>query len=85
MTIIVYGKNKDFFETDVSYVPNAIIELYKHCGGRMGQELFERIIKGLTHEGTTEDMVEIFDHSCCDMPIHKIYTYAETYFSTEET
>ena len=84
MTVIVYGDNKELFETDVSHIPQAITELYKYCGGRIGKELFSKIIEGLTHTGTTQDMVDVFDHNSCEMPIHKIYAYVEPYFNSED-
>lgn len=84
MTIIIYGENNDVFEADTIYIPNAIAELYAYCGGRMGRDLFSRIIEGLVSTGTIQDMVDVFDHHSCKQPIHKIYAYADRYFTSED-
>lgn len=84
MTLIVYGKNKEIFESNQLSVPRAIIELYEYCGGRMGKELFAKIIEGLINTGTPADMVDVFDHMSCESPIVKIYTNANSFFEVED-
>ena len=84
MTIIIYGANNDVFETYSVSIPDAITELYAYCGGRMGRDLFSRIIEGLVITGTIQDMVDAFDHHSCEQPIHKIYAGANRYFTSED-
>ena len=84
MTIIIYGVNKEVFESDAVSIPDSISELYEYCGGRMGRELFSRIIEGLVSTGNIQDMVDVFDHNSCTQPIHRIYAYADKYFTTED-
>ena len=84
MTIIVYGKNKEIFEVDNASIPYSIIALYEYCGGRMGKELFSKIINGLVDAGTIKDMVDVFDHVSCEHPIVKIYSCADRYFDSED-
>ena len=66
MKLIVYGKDREIFESNKVSVPDSIIELYQYCGGRMGKELFERIIDGLVNTGTIKDMVDVFDNMSCE-------------------
>ena len=83
MTLIVYGKDKEIFESSKVSIPDSIVDLYQYCGGRMGKELFSKIIDGLVNTGTIKDMVDVFDHMSCEQPILKIYAGASSYFSSE--
>lgn len=83
MKIIVYGKDREIFESNKVSVPDSIADLYQYCGGRMGKELFTKIIDGLVNTGTIKDMVDVFDHMSCEHPIFKIYAGANSYFDSE--
>lgn len=83
MTLIVYGKDREIFESNKVSIPDAIVDLYQYCGGRMAKELFSKIIDGLVNTGTIKDMVDVFDHMSCGQPIFKIYAGANSYFDLE--
>ena len=83
MKIIVYGKDREIFESNKVSVPDSIADLYQYCGGRMGKELFTKIIDGLVNTGTIKDMVDVFEHMSCETPIWKIYTGANSCFESE--
>ena len=82
MNIIIYGENNEVFESDCVSVPETIVELYKHCGGRVGCELFAAVIDGMVHTASIPDMVTIFEHLVAGgVLIRRIYAGADRYFS----
>lgn len=83
MTIIIYGKNKEIFETDKVSIPHAIIALYEYCGGSMDNVLFSKIIEGMIDNSTIAEMVAVFEHMSFESQIAKIYAYADCYFTME--
>lgn len=82
MNIIIYGENNEVFESGCVSVPEAIVELYKHCGGRVGCELFAAVIDGMVHTATIPDMVTIFEQLVAGgVLIRRIYDGANRYFT----
>lgn len=82
MNVIIYGEKNDIFETNCVSVPETIVELYEHCGGRVGRELFASVIEGMTYTATIPDMVTIFEHLVAGgVLIRRIYAGANQYFT----
>ena len=85
MTICIYGKNNDIFESNEVSVPATIIDLYNYCGGRISNELFATVINGMVHTTTMEEMVTIFEHFVAGgEPINKIYVGATSFYKAVE-
>ena len=82
MNIIIYGEKNDIFESNCVSIPEAIVELYKYCGGRVGSELFASVIEGMVRTATIQDMVTIFEHLVAGgVLIRRIYAGADRYFT----
>ena len=85
MNIIIYGENNEVFESSCVSVPETIVELYKHCGGRVDCELFAAVIDGMVHTATIPDMVIIFEQLVAGgATIKKIYASASKYYTEVE-
>ena len=82
MVVIIHRENNRIFESDKTSVPDAIIDLYNYCGGRIGKELFSRIITGMTTTSSIEDMVILFEQVTCLEEIKKIYVFADKYYDS---
>jgi glutamate mutase epsilon subunit len=82
MNIIIYGENNEVFESNCFSVPETIVELYEHCGGRISRELFDAVINGMVHTATIADMVIIFEQLVAGgATIKKIYASANKYYT----
>ncbi len=84
MILILYGEQKELFETAAWSVPDAIKELYKYGKGGIDEDLFDTAIEGMVRSGTVDDMVRLYNALAIEKPIHKIFTEAMQYWVGNE-